>query len=454
VSPGRRALVALFILTLPLVTPRIRAADEIEYYSILRSLVMDADLEFGNEYEHFYRRDPQGLAGFKETFLDRREPHSGRHINFAPMGAALLWSPFFLAAHASVTVLRALGADLAADGYSWPYLAAVSFASDLYGLLGLLLIHDALVRFGRFSDATAALAVGALWLSTPVLYYMTIAPGFGHAPSLFAVAFLTWLFLRLGTRPEAGARDYLLIGLAGGLAGCVREQDVLFLAMPAGHLAWQAVRHGRFRALIGHGLALGAGAALALLPQLVAYRSLTGAWGPTQLVMRKMSFGSPHFLEVLVDPGHGLFLWSPILLLAVGGLLALAVTRREAHFWLLALGLLLQVWINGSIESWHLAGAFGSRRFVGATPVLAFGLATLLGALAARAGRATAAAIVALFVWWNLSLMTQFGLRLMDRQRLEWPRVAVNQFTEVPRHLGRAAFLFFTDRERLAREAP
>jgi hypothetical protein len=50
--------------------------------------------------------------------------------------------------------------------------------------------------------------------------------------------------------------------------------------------------------------------------------------------------------------------------------------------------------------------------------------------------------------------MVQFGLRLMDRQRLEWPRVAVNQVGAVPRHLARAAWLFFTDRERLVREGP
>jgi hypothetical protein len=42
----------------------------------------------------------------------------------------------------------------------------------------------------------------------------------------------------------------------------------------------------------------------------------------------------------------------------------------------------------------------------------------------------------------------------MDRQRLEWPRVAVNQVREVPRHFGRAAWLFLTDRERLVKEGP
>jgi hypothetical protein len=40
----------------------------------------------------------------------------------------------------------------------------------------------------------------------------------------------------------------------------------------------------------------------------------------------------------------------------------------------------------------------------------------------------------------------------MDRQRLEWPRVAVNQVTAVPSRAARAGWLFLTDRERLREE--
>src|SRR5262249_28299361 len=97
-----RLLLLLFVLVLPLVTPKIRAADEIEYFAYLRSLVFDHDLEFGNEYQHFYDLDPKGLAGFKATFLDLREARTGRHINFGPLGSALLWSPFYLLAHLGV----------------------------------------------------------------------------------------------------------------------------------------------------------------------------------------------------------------------------------------------------------------------------------------------------------------------------------------------------------------
>ena len=52
-----RALAALgvvFLLSLPLVTPRIYASDEIEFFSFLRSLWFDGDVSFDNEYRYFY----------------------------------------------------------------------------------------------------------------------------------------------------------------------------------------------------------------------------------------------------------------------------------------------------------------------------------------------------------------------------------------------------------------
>jgi hypothetical protein len=450
-SPGRRLLLAVFAATLPLVTLKVRGADEIEYFSHLRSMVFDRDLDFANEYRHFYERDPQGLAGFKATFLDKREPVTGRHINFAPVGSAVLWSPFYLAAHAGVTLARALGAEVAADGFSRPYVAAVCYASALYALLGLLLVHDSLTRMGGFADLDAALALAALWLGSPLLYYVTLAPAFSHACSLFAIALVVWLWLRLRADEAAGAGRWALLGAAVGLAGLVREQDALVGILPAATLAWRAVRGRDWAGAVARGLALGAAAAAVFVPQLLAYHAVNGAYGPSRLVTQKMRYWSPHFLEVLLDPGHGVFVWSPLLLLATAGLV-LAWRRGSGAVPALAAALLLTAWINGSVESWTQAGAFGSRRFLGMTVVFAWGLAAVLEAARPRLGTAGLGAVVAVFVWWNVSLMVQFGLRLMDRQRLEWPRVAVNQVTAVPRALARAGWLFFTDRERLVRE--
>lgn len=447
---GRTLVLLAALLMLPLLTPRIRGADEIEYFSYLPSVVFDRDLAFGNEYQRFYAADPEGLAGFKGTFLERREPDTGRHINFAPLGTALLWSPFFLLAHAGVLAARSLGATVAADGFSLPYLIAVAVGSWAYATAGLVLAHDLLRRQG-VDDRVAAAAVIAVGWGTPTLYYMTLGPGFSHAVSLFVVAAILWATFRTPAG-EASLAQCAVFGVLGGLAALVREQDALVLMVPLGWLAIGAARTGRGAAAVLRMAVVVLAAMVTFVPQLVAYKAINGAYGPSRLVTRKMEWTSPHFLEVLFAPAHGLFAWSPVLLVAAIGLVVAVARRKDAVSALLLVTFLLQVWINGAVESWTQAGAFGSRRFVGLTVVFAWGLGAVFQGAWPRLGTRGTLVAVALAVWWNVSLMAQFGLRLMDRQRLEWPRVAVNQVTEVPRRIGRAAWLFFTDRERLVKE--
>ena len=58
-------LVLLFIVSLPAVTSRLYASDEIEYYSFLRSLWFDHDLSFDNEYRYFYDHGIARGMGFR-----------------------------------------------------------------------------------------------------------------------------------------------------------------------------------------------------------------------------------------------------------------------------------------------------------------------------------------------------------------------------------------------------
>ena len=53
---GVLAMVA--VCALPLFTPRVYASDEIKYFSTLRSIYMDRDLHYENEYAYFIGRDP------------------------------------------------------------------------------------------------------------------------------------------------------------------------------------------------------------------------------------------------------------------------------------------------------------------------------------------------------------------------------------------------------------
>jgi len=427
-------------LTLALVSPKIRGADEIEYFSYLHSAVFDHDLDFSNEYQHFYRADPQGLQAFKETFLDHREPRTNRPINFAPIGSALVWSPFYLAAHALVQRDFLKGP---ADGFSAAYTGAVAYGSSLLGIIGFWLAFWTLKRYLGITEGLSVLSTLAVWFGTPAFYYLTVAPAFAHAPSIFAVSLLFLLWLR--ARERDGVFDWVLTGLAAGLAMLIREQGALFLIAPGVDLGLRLAK-GDVKRSLERGFSVLGAAFLVFLPQLFAYHSLNGTFGPTQLVQRKMDFGSPHFFDVLFSPGHGLLLWTPLLIVAFLGL-GRSLMRIGLVGAFLALALLAQIYINGSVLSWHQAGAFGSRRFVDSTVLFVIGFAFGLMVLTPKVQRL----VVVLAIWWNISLMVQFGLKLMDRQQLDWPGVMVRQVTVVPQRILGTARLYFTDPDALIR---
>src|SRR5262249_20667719 len=108
-GPTTRAtivLLALFALSLPAVTTRLYASDEIEYYSWLRSFVFDHDVNFTNEYSYFYDTGATKNPDFHRTFLELKN-EKGLATNFAPVGTAVLWAPFFAAGHVAAAITGA-----------------------------------------------------------------------------------------------------------------------------------------------------------------------------------------------------------------------------------------------------------------------------------------------------------------------------------------------------------
>jgi len=466
-SIGTTWLVVLaFLISLPAVTTRINASDEIQFFAWLHSWTFDRDVDFENEYRYFFEAGPGRNPGFVDTFLEGTN-EAGRRPNFAPIGSAILWLPFYAAGH-----LAAGLSGIATDGFSHPYIAATAYGSAVYGMLAVLLSAAITHRLLGRSGLGAALLV---WIGTPLLFYMYVAPGFAHACSAFAVALFIWVWLHI--RQRWSIAGVVALGLSAALLPMVREQDAFFVVGPAldfGRWAWRRLaserdgsgaRPGRrvlLLAIVGLVTCVAA-----YTPQLASYLALNGHPGPTEAVARKMSWTSPHFFEVLLSLEHGLFLWTPLALVAAGGLVWLCVgTGRRTQAtpppgdrphpdlaWIAGLMLLmgvLQVYVSGSVESWTVAGAFGQRRFVALTPLLTVGLAALWPLPGARVlHRGAAVTVAAVLVWWNLGLMAQFGLHLMDRQRLTLPDNARMTFVELPAMVPSILVRYFTDRDSL-----
>ena len=340
-----------------------------------------------------------------------------------------------------------------------------SFGFGLRGLgmalLGLILTYRLARRFA--SVFAAALATVTVWLASPLLFYTYIAMPWSHATAFFLFAlFLTlWLYgwerplvERMARRP---LRQWLLLGLVGGLMTITREQLGLLLIIPAveGVVAYVRLagrRHwGALGQLLAHHGAFLVALLIGLLPQFAAYQVLNGRPGPSSTVGNKLDFTSPNFFNTLLDPAHGAFLWSPVLVIGLAGLFWLARQDRLLAA-LLGLGFLAQTYINGSFgTTWHLSGAFGFRRLIECTPIFVLGLAVLLDWLRLRVGYGPLVALALLLVYWNVGLIAQWAFVRVDagfRKGLIWEDMFYYQFVEVPRQVLAKAYYLFADRCR------
>lgn len=452
------ALVLAAVISLPVVTARLYASDEIQYFAYLRSLWFDHDLSFDNEYRYFHERGIAVAWTFRETYLERTTS-TGLRYNYGTIGAAVLWTPFYAVADASARLGRVLGIPVAVDGFSPPYLRAVAYGSAVYGFLAVCLG----VVAARRLLGEGHLAGAAIWIGTPLLHYMYVAPGFAHACSAFAVALFVSVWLVV--RESWSARGLLALGACSALMTMVREPAAFFVIGPAIDFAWSLVdtarqRHWqRVRTLLLRVAAGTAAAGVCYLPQIMAYVTLYGGLTSPYTLDDRMLWYAPHFGDVLASPKHGFFFWTPLAVLALVGLGWFAATgaghvdrarARRIGICLLAM-FASQAYIAGSITRWTLAGSFGQRRFVGTTIILVIGLAA-----AVRWGRmltsrrrllhAAGAAVVAGCVWWNLGLMAQYGASLMNRRQLEVTRNAYVSFVVLPRLLPELAFRYLFDR--------
>ena len=168
-------------------------------------------------------------------------------------------------------------------------------------------------------------------------------------------------------------------------------------------------------------------------------------------------WATPRIWQVAFSTEHGVFLWTPVLLLAVFGLVLLA--RRE---WRTGVALLVVFglfhFVVASYQNWHGQSSFGSRFFVSLTLPFVLGLAVLLGWIEhrfafRRAPRLAVPVILGLLTLWNVGFMFQWGTNLVpNRGPVDFRAMARNQVTTVPAQIARFAWRYITNRRTVTAE--
>lgn len=447
----------VFLLTLPLVNPWVRG-DGVGYYAYVRSLLIDGDLHFENEW----------LAA-NPTFLMSRVDASG-HLkadqytsrgyvaNHFTVGPAILWAPFLVPVHLLVLTLDRLGAHLPADGYSRAYTLTMALATAFYGFLGLLLAF-CLTR-SYIEERWAFWATLGIWFASALPVYMYLNPSWSHAHSAFAVSLFFWYWHR--TRQSRSLAQWTVWGGLSGLMLDIYYPNGVFLMLPLLESLgryWRAwsmpPRDWRsLRQLFGGNIVYIVAVVVAFLPTLATRAIIYG--NPLQLDYGSVwtwNWKRPALWAVLFSSDHGLLSWTPILALALIGLAFL--WRYDAELArACGLSFLAYYYLIASYPVWDGISSFGNRFFVSLTPLFVLGLSCFFqtSAQAVKSRPRALAAVPGLVTFlaaWNFAFIFQWGsMMIPNRGPICWREMVQNQ-AAVPARVVGMSKEYFLRRSRL-----
>ena len=449
-----RAFLALFLMSLPLVNPIVHG-DGVGYYAYVRAPLIQHNLRFEEDWRHgnLYFSQARTLPGGQLN--PNQYTETGYVNNLFSIGPAMLWTPFLLAAHATVLSANALGGHILANGFSTPYILAMAVATAIYGFLGMIFSYSLSRKY--VERHWAFLSTVAIWGASSLPVYMYFNPAWSHAHSAFAVALFLWYWDR--TRDRRTFLQWNLLGFLAGLMLDVYFPNGVFLLLPlieSIFAYWSSLRAKDFSSvgpIFTANLSFTVAAILAFLPTLITHSIIFGGlfrFGAYTAV--PWDWSAPNWRLVLFSSEHGVLSWTPILALALLGLFFPPRAARPLTLYL-AVGAAAFYYIISSYPYWQGMASFGNRFFISLTPIFIFGLALLLQRFAQlfRSSLRAIAAVVALiffFIAWNACFIFQWGSHLIPaRGPISFSEMARNQFIVVPRQLSADLHSYFFRRK-------
>ena len=440
-SQAEKRLGLAFLISLIFLNPSVRG-DGVAYYAWIRAPLIEHSFHFEDDWRRGYPAIQFGVPNGTDSkdFLGyTRTNHLG---NFYAVGPAILWAPFLVVAHVSVLIANALGAHVAADGFSRPYLFAMSIGTAVCAFFALILAYRLACRY--FAESWALLATIGIWLATSFPAYLYVFPSWSHVQSAFAVGLFVWYWDK--TRGGLSARRWAWLGLAAALMVNMYYINALFMLLPFFEdcsIARQILIPSnagseRIGTLVRANVIFGTTLAIGLAPTLITKFIIFG--NPFRSGYTRVSqwhWSSPHVLGVLFSADHGLLVWTPIVILAIVGLIIRSKQIGDLARYSLIVFVIF-TYVVASHVYWDGVASFGNRFFISFTPVFTVGLAGALESFNRiwrrnRAALIRASVVVALLAIWNLGFLYQCATGLAPLYgRVAWDEVLYNQFRAVP----------------------
>lgn len=332
--------------------------DAQSYYSYLPAFIVYNDLSFGYE-DSLRQAEPELQLPFTRA--------DGRKVPKMTMGVAILNAPFYV-----IGRFLAITLDYPEHGYSVIEYNLVSLGALFYAFLALLLFRRVFLYF--FNEWLASVGLIMLFLCTNIYFYVCVEPGMSHIYSVFLIA--VFIYSTIIWLDKQDKNFAYLTALTFGLMVLVRPTNALFLLViflyRIHSLADFKQRITVFWNDIQLLLQLIGLALLFPLIQMIYWFSQTGSFLYNSYVGEHFYFLNPHLFDGLFSYRKGLFIYTPIMLIAMISWLTLLFKWQFKHPLKLVLLSVIPVslWVVFSWWCWWYGGSFGNRGTIEIMPFM------------------------------------------------------------------------------------
>jgi hypothetical protein len=344
------------------------------YFVYLPSLVIDHDLDFSNNVN---------VAELKSSGIPNFDSKTERGYlrNKYPIGFALSVSPAYLAADLLTWTGRALFPAKVAkpDGFGLAYQVLTFAMVAFFGLCAMILTDRVIMRSMQIDGRAVGIAVLLFWLGSHYLYYYARHPFMVHVVSGFWITCVVFLWVDLREKilkHQADKWRALAICFCFSMAVVCRNTDIFILPLFV-YLFWLIIRAkmvSQYMRIIPLSLL---GLAPVLL-QMGIWHRMTGHWIVYSYGNERFYWGHPKLLQTLISSRHGLFSWTPLLILSFVGIFVYLrgkTSDGKPLVWGLLISFALLWYINSAWYDWWFGHAFGARAFLEISVLFIVGLA-------------------------------------------------------------------------------
>lgn len=336
--------------------------DVISYYTYLPATFIYKDVTC-----KFLANPPKDYTGV----IWASKTDNGSFVVMASMGMSILYSPFFFIAHA---LAKPLGYK--PDGYTLPYSFAIAMGCIVYLLIGLYFLRKVLERF--FSQWVIIITLFSIVICTNLVHHTLQQAGMSHVYNFSLFSIFLLLIIKWYEKP-----NYIfafLIGILGGLISLIRPTNIIIfiIFILYGICSFKEFKQRflfffkSYKKILLMIIAF----FIVWLPQFLYWKATTGQYIFYSYGKEHFFFTDPIIIRGLFGFRNGWLLYTPIMILAIIGLVFI---KNKIRIFLLPITIfiILNIYIILSWWCWWYTG-LGNRAFIDSYAILSVPLAAFV----------------------------------------------------------------------------